>query len=106
MNPNKTLWLETPEHRQRCGRAVYDLILNENVIDNHSGDYIHEFRTDSLDFASFDFDIGNYLIVSTLKRLAIASGIVIAVAQHTITLNLERYMQCFFHCFFDSNDGK
>lgn len=90
VNPNKILWLETPEYRQKCGRAVYDLILSENVIEEQSGEYIHEFRTDSLDFASFDFVIGNYLIVSTMKRLAIASGIVIGITQNTITLVLER----------------
>lgn len=90
MNPNKTLWLETPESRQKSGRAVYDLILNENVIEEQSGEYIHEFRSNALDFTSFDFAIGNYLIVSTMKRLAIASGIVVAIAQKTITLVLER----------------
>lgn len=103
VNPNKALWLETPEHRQRCGRTVCDLILNENVVDNQAGEYIHEFRADCLDFASFDFDVGNYLIVSTMKRLAIASGIVIAVTQHTITLNLERCVcvcAMFFFAYF------
>lgn len=90
VNPNKSLWLETPEYRQKCGRAVYDLTLNENVIEEQSGEYIHEFQTDALDFASFDFAVGNYLIVSTMKRLAIASGIVVAIAQKTITMVLER----------------
>lgn len=90
VNPNKSLWHETPEYRQKCGRAVYDLTLNENVIEEQSGEYIHEFQTDALDFASFDFAVGNYLIVSTMKRLAIASGIVVAIAQKTITMVLER----------------
>lgn len=90
MNPNKTLWLKTPEYRQKCGRAVYDLILNENIIEEQSGEYIHEFHTNTLDFTSFDFAVGNYLIVSTMKRLAIASGIVVAITQKTITLILER----------------
>lgn len=90
VNPNKILWLGTPEYRQKCGRAVYDLTLNENVIEEQSGEYLHEFRTDTLDFASFDFAIGNYLIVSTIKRLAIAAGIVVAISQNTITLVLER----------------
>lgn len=89
MNPNKSLWLETPEHRQKCGRAVYDLVLNDNVIEE-SGEFIHEFQTDSLDLTSFDFAVGNYLIVSSMKRLAISSGIVVAVTQKTITLVLER----------------
>lgn len=90
VNPNKSLWLELPERRQNCGHAVYDLILNEKVNEIQPGEYIHEFRADGLDFASFDFDVGNYLIVSSVKRLAIASGIVVAITQHTISLVLER----------------
>lgn len=90
VNPNKILWLETPEHRQKCGRAVYDLSLNQNVDEERCGQYIHEFGSAALDFASLDFDVGNYLIVSTKKRCAIATGPVIAVAKNTITLALDR----------------
>lgn len=90
VNPNKVLWLETPEQRQKCGRAVFDLLLNQNVEEERPGEYIHEFSTKILDLTSFGFGVGTYLIVSTLKRYAIASGHVISITKNTITLILDR----------------
>lgn len=84
------MWLETPEHRQKCGRAVLNLELNPNVEDDRSGRFIHEFSSNILDLTSFEFNVGNYLIVSTRKRCAIASGTVISTTMNTITLALDR----------------
>lgn len=90
MNPNKVLWLETPEHRQKCGRAVIDLTLNPNVQGDKEGEYIHEFNTNVIDLTSFGFGLGNYLIVSTPKRYSVAAGPVIAITENIITLILDR----------------
>lgn len=86
------LWLETPEHRQKCGRAVIDLTLNRDVKAEKDGEYIHEFRTDRVDLTSFGFDLGNYLIVSTPKRYAVGAGPVIAITENVITLILDRFV--------------
>ncbi|XP_055319976.1 DNA replication ATP-dependent helicase/nuclease DNA2 isoform X1 [Sitodiplosis mosellana] len=90
LNPNKVLWLETPEHRQKCGRAVCDLILNPDVQSDKEGEYIHEFSTKIVDLTSFGFSLGNYLIVSTPKRYSVAAGPVIAITENVITLILDR----------------
>lgn len=90
VNPNKSLWLESPEHRQKCGRCVYDLKLNQKVEEERSTEYVHEFYTNILDLTSFEFDVGNYLIVSTKKRISIAAGPVISLTKNTITLILDR----------------
>lgn len=102
MNPNKVLWLEKPEHRQKCGRAVIDLILNPNVQGDKEGEYIHEFSTNIVDLTSFGFSLGSYLIVSIPKRYSIAAGPVIAITENSITLILDRYVrivQTFFFLF-------
>lgn len=96
MNPNKVLWLETPEHRQRCGRAVIDLTLNPDVQGDKERKYIHEFITNVVDLTSFGFNLGNYLIVSTAKRYAIAAGPVLAITENTITLILDRFLTFLF----------
>lgn len=88
--PNEILWLETPENRQKCGRAIFDLKLNSNVEEEESGRYIHEFSTNCLDLTSFDFGVGNYLIVSTRKRCSVAAGPVISVEKNIIVLSLDR----------------
>lgn len=90
-NPNKVLWLETPEHRQKCGRAVIDLMLNENIQEGREGEYVHEFSTNILDLTSFGFNFGSYLIVSTPKRYAVATGPVVAITDNVITLVLDRF---------------
>lgn len=86
----KTMWLETPEHRQMNGHALCDLVLNRNVVADSEDSYIHEFTTSDKDLLSFDFNVGTYLIVSTAKRYAIAAGRVISLQENTITLVLER----------------
>lgn len=86
----KSMWLETPEHRQMNGHALCDLILNQNVIAESVDTYIHEFSASDKDLLSFDFNVGSYLIVSTPKRYAIAAGRVISLQENTITLVLER----------------
>lgn len=92
VNPNKVLWLETPEHRQKCGRAVCDLTLNPDVNGDKEGKYIHMFSTNFVDLTSFGFSLGNYLIVSTSKRYSVAAGPVIDITENVITLILDRFV--------------
>lgn len=90
VNPNKVIWLETPEHRQKCGRAVINLMLNSKVFEEN-GKFVHEFSTKTVDLTSFGFSVGNYLIVSTTKRYAVGTGPVIALTESVITIVLERF---------------
>lgn len=88
----KSMWLETPEHRELNGNAISNLNLNENVIAEDTDAYIHEFNSDIKDLTSYEFVVGSYLIVSTSKRYAVASGRCISVQQNAIKLVLERFV--------------
>lgn len=94
----KTMWLETPEHREMSGNAISNLNLNTNVIAEGADAYIHEFNSDTKDLTSYEFGVGNYLIVSTSKRHAVASGRCISVEQNAIKLVLERFVIEALHC--------
>lgn len=66
-------------------------MLDENVQEDREGEYIHEFRTNTLDLTSFGFDIGSYSILSTPKRYAVAAGPVVHITENVITLVLDRF---------------
>lgn len=66
-------------------------MLNKNVQEDRESEYVHEFSTSALDLITFGFDLGSYLIVSTLKRYAVAAGPVVAITENTITLVLDRF---------------
>lgn len=91
VNPNKVLWLESPESRQKSGRTIINLTLDPSVQQESDDAFIHEFRTDVVDITSFCFDVGSYVIVSTPKRHAIDTGPVVAISENTIKLVLNRY---------------
>lgn len=86
----KSMWLETPEHREFNGMAITNLTLGRDVIAAAADEYIHEFNSPVKDLTSYDFSIGSYLIVSTTKRFAVAAGRCISVAENVIKLVLER----------------
>lgn len=88
----KSMWLETPEYREMNGNAITNLTLNLNVIAEDSDAYIHEFIANGKDLTSYSFGVGSYLIVSSSKRHAVASGRCISVEENTIKLVLERFV--------------
>lgn len=89
------MWLESPETRQKWGRAVINLTLKPNVQRESDDEFIHEFSTNVVDIKSFGFDVGTYVIVSTSKRYAIDTGPVISITESTVILILHRYMLLF-----------
>ncbi|XP_053686253.1 DNA replication ATP-dependent helicase/nuclease DNA2, partial [Sabethes cyaneus] len=93
----KHLWTKSPEVRQKMGRAVSNLKLVGRVF--RTGDEC--FHTFTLNSTSNDvvcvfnqlsqyFEINEYLICSTSKRIAVAAGRVVGVGKREITMSLER----------------
>lgn len=88
------MWLRTPEMRQTYGQSIIDLVVFGNVaeVEDH---YIHNFQRKSgcdlvTDLTLTGISPGEYLRVSTTKRIAIAAGRVISINKTTIAMSLER----------------
>lgn len=97
----KNLWLETPDRRVSKRRAIVGLKLANTVIKEGDDAVIHEFLSDHDDLKTKSFSIGEYLIVSTTNRLAVAAGRVKSIECNSIKLCLERnlcerYSECLF----------
>lgn len=95
------MWLETPDKRVSKRRAIVGLKLSNKIIKEADDAVIHEFISDHDDLKTKSFSIGEYLIVSTTNRLAVAAGRVQSIECNSITLSLERnlcerYSQCLF----------
>lgn len=93
-NQLKHLWLRTPEMRTSYGQSIMDLILFGDVVEIEDR-YLHTFKRKSgchlvNDLTLTGINTGEYLRVSTLKRIAIAAGRVIGINENTITMSLER----------------
>lgn len=105
-NQLKMLWTKTPEERCKAGK---DTLINLKVVQNvtNEGDaFVHVFSSGDkgreVDFTAGNFLAGDYLIVSTDKRIAVAAGRVINVTMSTITLCLERYNYILFKFVFST----
>ncbi|KXJ71308.1 hypothetical protein RP20_CCG020869 [Aedes albopictus] len=104
----KHLWTKSAEVRHSMGRAAINLHLigrafksddtyfhtfsldpdkNESLVGSQSLNASHLSATDNL---SAFFDTNEYLICSTNKRIAVASGRVVSVGKRQVTLSLER----------------
>lgn len=93
-NQVKQLWLRTPEMRTTYGQSIMDLVLFDDVVEEEDR-YLHNFKRESgcdlvNDLTSTGINTGEYLRVSTLKRIAIAAGRVIGIKKNSITMSLER----------------
>lgn len=97
-NQLKTLWLEHPEVRQMNGHAIIDLELDRNVLFQSEDELIHKFQSKTGDLMARGFSEGEYLIVSTEKRLAVAAGRVQTIEENAITICLERFEKPIFKC--------
>ncbi|XP_059607980.1 DNA replication ATP-dependent helicase/nuclease DNA2 [Phlebotomus argentipes] len=90
------IWLRTPEVRESEGFTLaYLMITNPPTL--QSGRYLTDFhvdkskpRGDKRDCLTAGFSVGDYLVVSTSKRIAVATGIVQTIDCEHICLSLER----------------
>lgn len=89
-----TLWTETPQKRQKNGRAIINLRLDSNVIQESDSLFLNKFRQDEgddkVDLTCVGINVHDYLIVSTMKRLNVAAGRVHSVQSNEIIMALER----------------
>ncbi|XP_037811441.1 DNA replication ATP-dependent helicase/nuclease DNA2 [Lucilia sericata] len=103
----RALWCQTPENRQEMGRAICNLKISQQPIEKEESRYKHTFVLESnnsngsaedgnvedgdiLDLTLSGFSVGEYVIVSTPQRLAIAAGFVLDLSPTSITVSLER----------------
>lgn len=93
-NSLKNIWTQEPDVRYKNGLAVINLKLCSNVVTKSDDAFIHEFVTETDDLMTRGLTIGEYLIVSTNKRISVAAGRVVAIESHKIKLCLERYANC------------
>lgn len=82
--------METPSSRHQKGRASIDLKLLPNVERESDNEFVHEFQAKVNDSTLSKFSVGQYVIVSTPKRLAVAAGLVRTITKQTISIRLER----------------
>ncbi|XP_075223339.1 DNA replication helicase/nuclease 2 [Lycorma delicatula] len=85
----KDIWNLTPEEREKNGSGLCNLKLENKTVEEHKGKFSHTFFRDK-EFTAGVISKGTYLIVSTDKRVAIASGIVSDVTRNSCTIELER----------------
>lgn len=106
-NQIRSLWLDTPEQRQKNGRAIINLQLNENVIKESDNCFLNKFSQiagsagggETVDLTCVGVNLGDYLIVSTTKRLNVAAGRVHSLKSDEIVIVLERYGKQFIIIF-------
>lgn len=95
-NELKTIWTEDPVRRQQRRRAVINLKISGKVVgaDDGSSSFVHTFvaaaSTTDDDFTTSGLSVGDYLRVSSAKRIAIAAGRALAIGQREIVMMLER----------------
>lgn len=93
----RNLWLETPEQRQKHGRAVTNLQLDPNVVAESDSHHLNRFSRaadgcgELVDLTCVGINVGDYLIVSTTKRLNVAAGRVHSLQVDAIVMALERF---------------
>ncbi|KAG5673320.1 hypothetical protein PVAND_003380 [Polypedilum vanderplanki] len=88
----KHIWTKTAEERAMKGKdTLANLILKDLVMPQHD-EYIHTLGTldDSTNFTTKNFNVGDYLIVSTDKRCSITAGRVVNVDSNRISLSLPK----------------
>uniref|UniRef100_A0A1I8PCE9 DNA replication ATP-dependent helicase/nuclease n=1 Tax=Stomoxys calcitrans TaxID=35570 RepID=A0A1I8PCE9_STOCA len=104
-NFQRALWCYTPDEREQMGRAICGLhIANDGkAIVKKETRYEHRLVLKSTqngctaqkdvegqDLMLYGFSLGEYIIVSTTKRLAIAAGPITDLDSSSITVSVER----------------
>uniref|UniRef100_A0A1B0BJL6 DNA replication ATP-dependent helicase/nuclease n=1 Tax=Glossina palpalis gambiensis TaxID=67801 RepID=A0A1B0BJL6_9MUSC len=109
-NVTAALWTQTPDEREELGRAVCNLVLSSKEIKSDGSRFIHQFNVkkveQTLSNSNWDlmisgFSVGEYVIVSTTKCLAVASGLIVDLTPDHIAVSLERnLLQNYADCKF------
>ncbi|KAH8420568.1 hypothetical protein KR009_011501 [Drosophila setifemur] len=92
----RALWTEDPLKRQKQGRAICQLRLVEGQkVVLEEGRYLQSLELNgeadaSLDLSLSGFDLGEYVVVSSSSRVAIAAGFIDALDARCLKLRLER----------------
>lgn len=87
----KLLWTKTPEERFKRGTSLINLEIFGHVLNDNDEEFIHTFVCQQkIDLTLTNFDVGDYLIVSTNSRVSVAAGRVIKLTSDAITMCLER----------------
>lgn len=92
----RTLWTETPAKRQQQGRAICQLQLTErHKTSCQNGRYEHKLRLSpvadkEINLTLSGFELGEYVIISSSSRLAIAAGYLTSLESRSLCLQLER----------------
>lgn len=87
----KLLWTKTPEERFKRGTSLINLEIFGHVLNDNDEEFIHTFVCQQkIDLNLTNFDVGDYLIVSTNSRVSVAAGRVIKLTSEAITMCLER----------------
>ncbi|XP_017012986.2 DNA replication ATP-dependent helicase/nuclease DNA2 [Drosophila takahashii] len=93
---SRYFWTEDPEKRQKQGRAVCHLKLVKNQrVKAEEGRYrqsleLAEEAEAHRDLSLSGFDLGEYVVISSTARLAIASGFIVSLSARRLDLRLER----------------
>ncbi|KAH8238357.1 hypothetical protein KR032_004914 [Drosophila birchii] len=92
----RALWTDDPLKRQKQGRAIgqLQLVKGQKVVPEE-GRYRQslELAADAdagRDLSLSGFDLGEYVVISSSSRLAIASGFIVSLASRHLELRLER----------------
>lgn len=89
----QNMWNSSPKERAETGRCICGLILVSpvRIVDDL---YFHTFKLEAasstLPKALDTFQVGEYIICSTSKRIAVASGYIISHASNEIVVSFER----------------
>lgn len=94
------IWTKTPEVRAKKGNALINLKIKDSVILNDE-EFFHNFEAtgETFNFSSSNFDIDEYLIVSTDKRCSVAAGRVTKIESNSITLSLQKDLSAQYSTF-------
>ncbi|KAJ9596833.1 hypothetical protein L9F63_012089, partial [Diploptera punctata] len=99
----RDLWCMSPEQREKRGKCMSCMIVCGKIV--MSGDsYLHTLQKSkgNSDLQLLGFTIGEYIVVSTDKRLALATGTIRDITHTSVTLCLnrnitQRNVDCVFH---------
>ncbi|KAH8342285.1 hypothetical protein KR084_004164 [Drosophila pseudotakahashii] len=93
---SRSFWTEDPAKRQKQGRAVCQLkLVKGQRVTAEEGRYrqsleLAEEAEAGRDLSLSGFDLGEYVVISSTSRLAIASGFIVSLEARRLDLRLER----------------
>ncbi|EDX02897.1 DNA replication ATP-dependent helicase/nuclease DNA2 [Drosophila yakuba] len=92
----RCFWTEDPAKREKEGRAIRHLkLVKGQTVVSEEGRYrqtleLGEEADPSRDLSLSGFDLGEYVVISSSTRLAVASGFIVSIEARRLDLRLER----------------